>query len=133
MNKNSGLFKLLRATLLLFIPVYLSLCPPSRRDPKGNLPTFRTTQSQVAGEARRRNHQADCFVRNVEEQSTLGNAGLPRSISHSAERISSSSHIPLRISSAGRGYPPACTIFVAVPLPFPLVFYDVSPRRSRAG
>lgn len=38
---------------------------------------------------RRRNHQADCSVRNV-EQSALGNAGLPRSISHSAVGISSS-------------------------------------------
>lgn len=50
MNKNSGLSKLLRATLLLFISVYLSSCPSSRRDPKGSLPTFRTAQSQVAGD-----------------------------------------------------------------------------------
>lgn len=53
MNKNSGLSKLLRATLLLFIPVYLSSCPSSRRDPKESLPTSRTAQSQVAGDCQR--------------------------------------------------------------------------------
>lgn len=130
-NKNSGLPKLLRATLksnsYLSRFIYRRALRAATIRKEALRLSERCGAKWLAGctNPRRRNHQADCSVRNV-EQSALGNAGLPRSISHSAKGISSSC-IPSDPSATPWAIP------VAVILSFPPVFFDVSPVRISSG